>query len=58
MKQVLLFITAALLCTKTFAQGEAPVQAELNTIFQYINKSQIPNGYLGEYGSDFAEKRL
>ena len=44
---------------QTFAQNsEAAVQAQLNSIFSNIDKSQIPSGYLSEYGGDFVEKRL
>ena len=59
MKQIILFLVVILLSIQTFAQNtEAAVQAQLNSIFINIDKSQIPNGYLSEYGGDFVEKRL
>jgi hypothetical protein len=36
--------------------GDLAVQNELNSIFSNIDKSQIPSGYLSEYGSDFVAK--
>lgn len=30
---------------------------QLNHIFQYINKTQIPTGYLDEYGAQFVDKK-
>ncbi len=30
---------------------------ELDQIFQYIDKSQIPTGYLNEYGADVVYKK-
>ena len=49
---VMLLVT---LCTK--AQID-PVRTQLNSIFQNIDKAQIPTGYLNEYGpEDFPAKK-
>ncbi len=59
MKQIILVLVVTLLSMQIFAQNsEAAVQAQLNSIFSNIDKSQIPSGYLSEYGGDFVEKRL
>ena len=58
MKHILLFLVVILLSRQAFAQSDIAVQAQLTSIFSNIDKSQIPSGYLGEYGSDFVEKRL
>jgi len=49
-------VVVVLLTSKAFAQTD-PVRAELDHIFQYIDKSQVPSGYLDEYGPQFAEKK-
>mgnify|MGYP001466420956 CR=1 FL=1 len=51
-----MLVIAVLLTSKAFAQTD-PVRTELDHIFQYIDKSQIPSGYLDEYGPQFAEKK-
>src|SRR5687768_15884553 len=33
-----------------------PARDQLNHIFQYIDKSQIPSGYLDEYGPQVVDK--
>ena len=38
--------------TKAFSQID-PLRQKLDSIFQYVDKSQIPTGYLKEYGSEF-----
>ncbi len=58
MKKLSLVLAIVLQSFRLFAQGEVQVQAELNTIFSQIDKSQIPYGYLSEYGGDFVEKRF
>ena len=37
---------------KSFSQID-PLRQKLDSIFQYVDKSQIPTGYLKEYGSEF-----
>ena len=37
----------------SFAQTD-PLREKLDSIFQYIDKNQIPSGYLKEYGSQLA----
>lgn len=49
-------VIAILLTSKVFAQSD-PVRVELDHIFQYIDKSQVPSGYLDEFGPQFAEKK-
>jgi hypothetical protein len=38
--------------TKGFSQIDQ-LRQKLDSIFQYIDKTQIPTGYLKEYGSEF-----
>ena len=38
--------------SKSFAQTD-PLRQKLDSIFQYVDKTQIPTGYLKEYGSEF-----
>ncbi|MBY0478798.1 MAG: hypothetical protein K2Q24_14220 [Chitinophagaceae bacterium] len=45
-----MLVIAVLLTSKAFAQTD-PVRAELNHIFQHMDKSQIPSSYLDEYES-------
>ncbi|MBY0478802.1 MAG: hypothetical protein K2Q24_14230 [Chitinophagaceae bacterium] len=55
------FITLLLLFTAilpSYAQNTFNAFAtRINYIFQYIDKSQVPSGYLDEYGPQFAEKK-
>ena len=37
---------------KSFCQID-PLRQKLDSIFQYVDKTQIPTGYLKEYGSEF-----
>ncbi|MGC4023082.1 MAG: hypothetical protein QM734_14625 [Cyclobacteriaceae bacterium] len=50
-----LFIIATLLsCFNfSFAQGSGPLRTQLNSVFNLIDKSQIPTGILKEYGVPF-----
>ena len=41
-----------LLNQKVFSQTD-PLRQKLDSIFQYVDKAQIPTGYLKEYGSEF-----
>lgn len=51
-----MLVIAILLTGNAYAQTD-PVREELNHIFQYIDKSQVPSGYLDEYGPQFTEKK-
>ena len=46
---ILIFLIISL---KSFSQVD-PLRQKLDSIFQYVDKSQIPTGYLKEYGSEF-----
>ena len=50
MKKIFLLFTCIIAGIYTYAQTD-PLREKLDSIFQYINKSQIPGGYLKEYGS-------
>ena len=56
MKKFLLFTFIVLFSFSVRAQTD-PVRTELNHIFQYVNKSVIPTGYLNEYGPDVVGKK-
>ncbi len=55
MRKILLAAFIMLLAITTKAQTDS-VRMELDHIFQYINKSLIPTGYLNEYGPDVVNK--
>ncbi|TAD92858.1 MAG: hypothetical protein EAY75_01600 [Bacteroidetes bacterium] len=55
-KTIRLLAAFLLLAGQLFAQTD-PIKDELNHIFQFVNKTQIPTGYLDEYGPQFAEKK-
>ncbi len=56
MKKIL-FLTAMLLSTAyVFSQTDS-VRAEQDNIFQNINKTLIPTGYLNEYGPEVVDKK-
>ena len=42
-----------LISTNSFGQTGDPLRDKLDSIFINIDKSQIPNGYLQEYGAEF-----
>jgi len=48
MKHLKIFLLS-LVCSSAFAQTD-PVRTQLNSIFANINKSQVPTGFLQEYG--------
>ena len=52
-----MLVISVLLTSNAFAQTD-PVRAELDHIFQYIDKSQVPSGYLDEYGPQFKNPLL
>lgn len=49
-----LVLVQFIFCLNLNAQNPDVLRNELNTIFQNIDKSQIPTGYLEEYGPGFA----
>jgi hypothetical protein len=51
MKKIIIFIAIQLAMAKLYAQVD-PIRQKLDSIFQHINKSQVPTGYLKEYGAD------
>ena len=51
----LLFVFAVTL--QVSAQTD-PVKSQLDHIFQYINKSQVPTAYLDQYGAQFVNKKF
>ena len=56
MKKIFLAILIMMQIGSVNAQTD-PVRTELDHIFQYVNKSLIPTGYLNEYGPDVVEKK-
>ena len=53
MMKNLLYILCLFISIKANAQTGDPIRDKLDTIFQNIDKTQIPTGYLAEYGSEF-----
>lgn len=51
MKKIILLFTCIIAGLTSYAQTD-PLREKLDSIFQYIDKSQIPTGYLKEYGSE------
>ncbi len=51
MKKIIFVITCFFAGISSYAQTDA-LRQKLDSIFQYINKNQIPTGYLKEYGSE------
>lgn len=56
MRKILLAAFIMLLTITSKAQTDS-VRMELDHIFQYINKSLIPTGYLNEYGPVVVNKK-
>ncbi len=52
MKKILIIIQC-FISLNAFCQTEDPLRDKLNLIFQPLNKTQIPTGYLAEYGAEF-----
>ncbi len=52
MKQFYGLILALFVCAKGLAQTD-PISTQLNSVFANVNKSQIPTGFLQEYGIPF-----
>ena len=57
MKLIITFTAMLLINLCAFAQTD-PVRTELNAIFQNIDKTQIPTGYLNEYGPEVVYKKM
>ena len=51
MKKLLLVVATMIVTFQTFSQTDL-LRQKLDSIFQYINKTQIPTGYLKEYGAE------
>ena len=51
MKKLLLVVAIMIAALQTFSQTDL-VRQKLDSIFQYIDKAQIPTGYLKEYGAE------
>lgn len=45
-----LLLVQAFFCLNANAQTTDVLRNQLNSIFQYVDKSQVPTGYLEEYG--------
>ena len=58
MKKSLLTVAIALMVLFSFAQTGDPLRDKLDTIFKFIDKSQVPTGYLKEYGSEMVPVHL
>ena len=56
MKLIITFSALLLIHFYAFAQTY-PVRTEQDLIYQNINKSQIPTGYLSEYGPEVVYKK-
>ncbi len=56
MKKLLLIVATILATTTLYAQVDS-VRLEQDKIFQYVNKTLIPTGYLNEYGPDVVYKK-
>ena len=56
MKKVILTLAVIITAITSYAQVDS-VRLEQDKIFQYINKSLIPTGYLNEYGPEAIEKK-
>ncbi|MBS1737489.1 MAG: hypothetical protein JSS98_12900 [Bacteroidetes bacterium] len=52
MKELLLFVMSIPLSLQTLGQVD-PIRQKLDSIFQHVDKTQIPTGYLKEYGAQF-----
>ncbi|MCW3074371.1 MAG: hypothetical protein JWP69_1440 [Flaviaesturariibacter sp.] len=52
MKKVFLLWATLLAFLSSLAQSD-PLREKLDSVFQNVNKSLIPTGYLKEYGAEF-----
>lgn len=58
MKKIILAIAAILITFFSFSQTGDPLRDKLDSIFKFIDKTQIPTGYLKEYGSEMVPMHL
>ena len=56
MKKIIIIVALLIIKLISYVQID-PVRTELNNIFQNINKTQIPTGYLNEYGPEVVNKK-
>lgn len=52
MRKILLFVAITIISFQIFGQVD-PIRQKLDSVFQHVDKSQIPTGYLKEYGAEF-----
>lgn len=52
-----MLLVQAVFCLYPKAQSTDVLRNELDAIFQYVDKSQVPTGYLEEYGAGFVPLR-
>ena len=58
MKKKLLVTLALCITAFSFAQTGDPLKDKSDGIFKFIDKAQIPTGYLKEYGSEMVPLHL
>ncbi len=58
MKKIILLTVIIFVALFSFAQTGDPLRDKLDSIFNFINKSEIPTGYLKEYGSEMLPLHL
>ncbi len=51
MKRILLLVAIVVIGLQSIAQPD-PLRLKLDSIFQFIDKAQVPTGYLKEYGAE------
>ena len=56
MKKLLLIVATSIASSTLYAQVDS-IRLEQDKIFQYVNKTLIPTGYLNEYGPDVVYKK-
>ena len=52
MKKILLTAAIIFMALFSFAQTGDPLRDKLDSIFKFVDKTQIPTGFLKEYGSE------
>ena len=58
MKKIILAIIVSISAMASNGQSSDPLRDKLDSIFTFIDKSQIPTGYLKEYGSEMIPLHL
>jgi hypothetical protein len=48
-------IALALACQPLWAQDLSAYYNKMDSIFQYLNRDDVPSGLLGDYGIDFVD---